>query len=90
MAAIVTSKETTSTPVKMATETLDVDFNDASTAAITPSDIKAIEQVIATPSNATGASNPAYVTSFTIGDSTVTLTSANSATFIVTLLGKIA
>jgi len=91
MAAAVTSIMRDDTQTKEAYETFSVVLGAAdTTAVITPTNIKAIDHVEITPANAAAASNGGYVTTFAPGSATVTLTSANSTEFFVTVFGRVA
>ena len=60
------------------------------TVVVTPSKIKAIEFVDVVPMDAAScAAGIPYLTSFAVGNGTVTVTGANSTTFLVKLEGRI-
>ena len=90
MAAIVSSDFKVDWKPGIAREVMSVDFNDATTATITPSSIKSILSVSVVPTNAAAAAAPAYISSGSIHSASMTLTSATGATFLVTVEGDIA
>ena len=60
------------------------------TVVVTPSNIKAIEFVDVVPMDAaSAAAGVPYLTSFAVGASTVTITGANSMTYLVKVEGRL-
>jgi len=91
MAGTATLKEYKTSPDKLAFEVMNASLGAGdTTVVITPTQISAIHFVTVTPKDATScAADLPYLTSFTVGDSTVTITGANSTEYLVKIEGTI-
>jgi hypothetical protein len=80
----------TDTPVAIGQETWRVNFNDQTSALVTPSFLKSIDNFSLAPINATAATSVgAYANAFVVGSATITLTGVNNAIYLVTIYGRI-
>lgn len=91
MAGTATLKKYNCSPDKSAYEIIRCSIDGASTTVVvTPTNITFIEFVTVTPMDAAScAADLPYVTSFTYGASTVTITGAASTEYLVKLEGKL-
>lgn len=91
MAGTATLKKFNNSPDKSCFEVIRCSIDGASTTVVvTPTNIDFIEFVTFTPMDAAScAANLPYLTSFTYGDPTVTITGAASTEYLVKVEGKI-
>lgn len=91
MATIVTSITNSDTQAGVAYETFSANFNDQTALTITPTYIKAITAVTATPTNATAAASAGfYLNGFAVGAATAVFAGTNNETYLITVYGSIA